>query len=143
MNAIVVNIYLLFGAVRDIKKKKITNHYLWTGAIMGVIIKFLNYGEATAKSGEWLLAFIPGVLMLILAKITEEKIGYGDGWLIVILGNYMTVSEISILLQISIILIFLFSVIVLCGKMATKTCQIPFLPFLWISHLLVWRLGYV
>lgn len=140
---VIVNIYLLLGSVQDIKKKKITNYYLWAGAMIGVILKIINYGEVTEKSGEWLTAFIPGVLVLMLAKVTEEKIGYGDGWLIVVLGNYMTVMEISILLQISIILIFLFSAIVLCRKMASKTCQIPFLPFLWLSHLFMWRLGYV
>ena len=143
MIAIVVNIYLLWGTVQDLKKKKITNYYLWMGVVLGVIVRNIDYGNKPIMYREWLIAFIPGIFLLILVKITEEKIGEGDAWLVIILGNFMTFVEISLLLQSAIILSALFSIIALCGKKASKTHQIPFLPFLWISHLFMWGLGYV
>lgn len=142
MNHIVVNIYLFLGAVQDIQKKKITNYYLWAGAITGAIIRIINY-ENRIDQLEWLTAFIPGAIILILGRITGEKIGFGDGWVIIILGNFMTILEISMLLQMAILLTGLFSIVILCGKAVSKTYQIPFLPFLWLSHLLIWRFGYV
>ena len=110
---------------------------------MGVIIKIIDYGDGIKTFGKGWIAFIPGVIILVLAGITGEKIGFGDGWLVIILGNFMSIVEIIRLLQLAIILTFMFSVIILCGKKATKTYQIPFLPFLWLSHLFLWRLGYV
>ena len=99
--------------------------------------------KEAGKVMAWLIAFIPGVVVLALAKITKEKIGMGDGWVVIILGNFMTVFEICILLQIAIVLADIFSLILLCRKRVSVSYSIPFLPFLWMSHFLLWRLGNV
>lgn len=143
MSVIIVNLYLFLGTVQDIKNKKISNYYLWIGGIIGFIFSIIDGWEKTGKVWEWLIAFIPGVVVLTLAKITKEKIGMGDGWVVIILGNFMTVFEISIFLQIAIVLAAIFSFILLCVKRASVSCSIPFLPFLWLSHFLLWGLGNV
>lgn len=143
MSVIIVNLYLLLGTVQDIKNKKISNYYLWIGGIIGLFFNIIECWEEVSKVAEWLIAFIPGVVVLVLAKITKEKIGTGDGWVVIILGNFLTAFEISILLQVAIILAAVFSLILLCGKRVSVSYSIPFLPFLWLSHFLLWRLGNV
>lgn len=143
MSVIIVNLYLLLGTVQDIKNKKISNYYLWIGGIIGLFFNIIECWEEVSKVAEWLIAFIPGVVVLVLAKITKEKIGMGDGWVVIILGNFLTAFEISILLQVAIILAAVFSLILLCGKRVSVSYSIPFLPFLWLSHFLLWRLGNV
>ena len=143
MSVIIVNLYLLLGTVQDIKNKKISNYYLWIGGIIGLFFNIIECWEEVNKVTEWLIAFIPGVVVLVLAKITKEKIGMGDGWVVIILGNFLTAFEISILLQVAIILAAVFSLILLCGKRVSASYSIPFLPFLWLSHFLLWRLGNV
>ena len=143
MSVIIVNLYLLLGTAQDIKKKKISNCYLWIGGIIGFIFSITECVKEAGKVMAWLIAFIPGVVVLALAKITKEKIGMGDGWVVIILGNFMTVFEICILLQIAIVLADIFSLILLCRKRVSVSYSIPFLPFLWMSHFLLWRLGNV
>ena len=143
MSVIIVNLYLLLGTVQYIKNKKISNYYLWIVGIIGLFFNIIECWEEVSKVAEWLIAFIPGVVVLVLAKITKEKIGMGDGWVVIILGNFLTAFEISILLQVAIILAAVFSLILLCGKRVSVSYSIPFLPFLWMSHFLLWRLGNV
>ena len=143
MRVIIVNLYLFLGTAQDIKNKKISSYYLWIGGIIGLFFSIIECWEEVDKVTEWLIAFIPGIVVLVLAKITKEKIGTGDGWVVIILGNFLTAFEISILLQIAIILAAVFSLILLCGKRVSVSYSIPFLPFLWLSHLLLWRLGNV
>ena len=95
MDIIIVNLYLLLGTVQDIQKRKISNCYLWIGGIIGFVFRIINLKEESYSFSEWLLALIPGVILLLLAKVTGEKIGFGDGWVVIILGNFMTILEIS------------------------------------------------
>lgn len=143
MDIIIVNLYLLLGTVQDIQKRKISNCYLWIGGIIGFVFRIINLKEESYSFSEWLLALIPGVILLLLAKVTGEKIGFGDGWVVIILGNFMTILEISMLLQSAVILVAIFALIFLLGRKISKEYSIPFLPFLWSAHFLLWRFGYV
>lgn len=143
MNVIIVNLYLLWGSIQDLRKKKIGNAYLWIGGIIGIVFKIAEYGEEAGNLEKWIVSFFPGAVLLVLAKVTKEKIGLGDGWVVIVLGNFMTVSIIIVLLQNAIILAALFSMFFLCIGRVSKDYHIPFLPFLWLSHIFLWRLGYV
>lgn len=140
MSAVIINLYLLLGTAQDIKNKKISNYYLWMGGITGLFFRITECWKGTSEVAEWLIAFIPGVVVLMLAKITKEKIGIGDGWVVIILGNFMTAFEISLLLQVAILLAAIYSLILLFGKRVSGSYSIPFLPFLWLSHFLLWRI---
>lgn len=140
---IFVNVYLFWGAWQDLRKKKISNKYLWTGEIVGLIVR--GYGLATDSISipEWGLALVPGVVFLFLSMATKEKIGYGDGLVLMILGNFFMVSEIWNILQTAIFLEMCFAIILLCSKRVSREYQIPFLPFLWVSYTFLWGMNYV
>lgn len=143
MNVILINLYLLWGSIQDVKKRKISNVYLWTGGIGGIAFKIISSNYDLQIIGDWMLTVAPGVLVVFLAKKTKEKIGLGDGLVLLVLGNVMTFFEICILLQIAIFLLLIFALVLWSSRKFSKDYPIPFLPFLWISHLLLWRLGYV
>ena len=139
----VVNLYLFWGTCQDIKSKKIRNEYLWAGAFIGLIYKGMQLFYNNGSVSDWVLAMIPGILILIIAKYTNEKIGFGDGWLLLILGSFFKIREIWYILQVAIFLVTIFSLILVVGKKADKEDQIPFLPFLWIAYLILRGLQYV
>ena len=140
---LIINTFLLWGTCQDIRKKKIKTIYLIVGGILGLIFNMVKIGTKTFLFKQWLIALFPGAVFLIYAKITGEKIGFGDGMILLILGNFYYISEICIILEISLIFLILFSTILLCSRKVSVDYQIPFLPFLWISHTLLWGLGYV
>ena len=143
MNVILTNLYLFWGSIQDIKKRKISNVYLWTGGIGGLAFRLIGYNYNSQAIMDWILTIVPGLLILLLSKKSKEKIGVGDGLVLLVLGNIMTFVEVCILLQIAIFLLFIFALILWSSRKFSKDYPIPLLPFLWLSHLLLWRLGYV
>ena len=143
MNVMLINLYLLWGSIQDIKKRKISNIYLWAGGIYGFSLRIIGAWNDLQAIGDWLLAAVPGALLLLVAVITKEKIGTGDGLVLLILGEFITFFELCMLLQITVILLLVFALILLGSRKYSKNYPIPFLPFLWISHLLLWGMGYV
>lgn len=133
----IVNVYLFWGACQDLKKKKIKDYYLWAGGIAGTICGFMELIAGRFDGKERFLAFLPGLMILIIAEITNEKIGYGDGWVLVILGNFLNLEEICRLIQGAAALAAVVSVGLLCMKKVSKEEHIPFLPFLWLAHVLL------
>ena len=143
MISVVVIIYLFWGTWQDLRRKKIENKYLWVGGILGMIFRLVGLAAGMVTIREWCFALTPGLLLLIFAKITNEKIGYGDGLVFLILGDFFLFSEVWMILQIAIFLVMIFSLILLCSRRVSREYRIPFLPFLWIAHILLWRFRYV
>ena len=73
-------------------------------------------------------AWQPGVLTLLAGKATKEGIGYGDGWLILSLGMWLTLKDLLFLLTVGMIFSVLYGV--LSGKK-----EMPFVPFLTVGYL--------
>lgn len=138
-----INIFLLWGTCQDIKKKKINNTYLITGGILGGIFNIVKIGEGKFFFDQWLMALLPGVVFLIFAKMTGEKIGLGDGMVLLVLGNFCNIGEVCIILQAALMFLIIVSTVLWCSRKVSVDYRIPFLPFLWISHTILWRLGYV
>ena len=139
----VVCLYLLWGAWQDLRSKKIKNSYLWLGGIAGIISKIMDIVFDNCSFKEWLWALFPGMLLLVVAKATREKIGMGDGWVILILGNFLSVVEILYVFQTALLVIIVISIVLLCGKKIDRKYEIPFLPFLWAAYTFLWRMHYV
>ena len=91
---------------------------------------------------EVVLSFVPGTIFLLVGKVSKEKIGYGDGWLFLIIACWLGMRETWELWQVSLFLCSLFSfVILLAKKINSKHCM-PFIPFVWLAHLLLWIMIY-
>ena len=143
MITLIVNAYLFWGTWQDVKEREIGNLYLSIGAMGGLTFCMLKILTNEVSFAEQMMAWVPGIIFLFLAKMWEEKIGLGDGLVLLVLGNFIKFKELWLIVRISFSLLMIFSVLLLCSKKASKNCQIPFLPFLWISHSLIWGLQYV
>ena len=90
----IINIYLLWGAWQDVRKQTISNRYLWLGGIIGIIYNLIKMITEGIIWRERFTAYVPGLLILVIAKVTNEKIGFGDGWVIMVLGSFLKINEI-------------------------------------------------
>ena len=78
--------FLAICSWQDIKKREISVSFLRVGSLLG-IISFICSGREY-----WYLYFSGagiGIVFLIISKVTEEAIGYGDGWIVCIMGSFL------------------------------------------------------
>lgn len=143
MKHFIIDLYLLLGAYEDRKTKKIKLWYLWLGGIGGVFCRIREFFMGNILLQEWILCLLPGIFFLIFAKKDSEKIGDGDGWLLIVLGNCFSGKQLLCLFYLSVLLSAVYSFLLLLMKRADRKTQIPYLPFLWLSDIILWGLEYV
>ena len=80
-------------SMEDLREKKIS---LWKIRLYAAVVFIYEIGRqigGTEKISEWLIfaltGLLPGIGMLIMGKLSKEAVGYGDGYLTLILGFSM------------------------------------------------------
>lgn len=131
---IVLGVFLLIEGIRDLQKHKVSMITVMIAGILGVIFQFGIIQENGLKIIGGILI---GIVLLSLAKITREKIGYGDGWIFVVTGIYLGFRGNIYLLLLSLFLASLVSIYLLVFKMANRKTELPFVSFLLPSYLLL------
>lgn len=76
-----------------------------------------------------------GILLLGCSKWTKEAIGYGDSWLILLLGAYVGLFRMLLIVFIASVIAGIVALFCLWIKKWNKKITIPFVPFLVISYL--------
>ena len=76
-------LFLGIGTYYDVKKQVLPVTYLWTFTVVGILgTVFWRYQNIEDS----VLGALMGVGILFVGWFTKEAIGYGDGWVLVILG---------------------------------------------------------
>jgi leader peptidase (prepilin peptidase)/N-methyltransferase len=89
--------------------------------------------------GDWtdvsvLLRFLPGLLVLLLARLTDESIGYGDGWVLLALGCFLDPEDLVSLCMAAISCAGIAALFLLLVLHRGRHAQIPFVPFLLLGY---------
>lgn len=138
INGIVILVILVLCTYFDIRKKEIPVYPIVFTIFMGVFLVISNH------KNEWQLylggALIGGFFM-ILAKITRESIGIGDGILLIATGINLGIYANILLIMTGFMLAFVWAIILLCFKNAKRKTMIPFVPFLLISYIIIFTYG--
>lgn len=125
---------LLLCSVEDTKRKSIA---LWKICTYGIFAVGMFIGEIyfqsaniydrliTAGAGS-----IPGIILFIISKVSAQSIGYGDCWMIMIMGASVGIwNTLGILAQ-AFLGIFLWAALIFIRKKGSRSQELPFLPFL-------------
>ena len=131
---IVLEVFLLIEGIRDLQKHKVSMITVMIAGILGVIFQFGIIQENGLKIIGGILI---GIVLLLLAKMTREKIGYGDGWIFVVTGIYMGFRNNMYLLLLSLFLASLVSICLLVFKKVNKKTELPFVSFVLPGYLLL------
>lgn len=114
-------------AYLDIRNREIPAWILGTGTAAAVAVQVLLQG------GDWyrcLLGTLTGSIFFLAAKVTEESIGYGDCWMIVILGTMVGVWKLFFLLFVAFAIAAVEGGLGMAGKKWGRKTRIPFIPCL-------------
>ena len=122
-------VFLGICAVCDGVEREVPLVVVWLGIITAVVLHLQGLGGNRTWQNV-ALSVIPGVTFWILSFISGEKVGYGDGWILIMIGLFMGLWKCFLILIIGLILSSLVVLILLAVRRVSRDYQLPFAPFL-------------
>lgn len=116
-------------AMCDAVEQKIPLAVVWAGMIVAVCLKVWNGPEGLSIMALG-LSLLPGLGFWMLGRITEEKVGYGDGWMLLMIGLYTDLPRCFLILLIGLLAESFAGLALLAFHRISKDQRIPFAPFL-------------
>ena len=131
---VITGTFILAEGIRDYRRRKVSMVSIGIIAVLGIILKI------SGSENTW-LDLIGGVCvgigLLLAARITGEKIGYGDGWMLAAIGTVMGLRKNFVLLCVSMFLCGVSAVILLLFKKAGRETELPYVCFLFPEYYLL------
>lgn len=121
-------------SIADIKRKEISIRFFVILGSIAVIGCFLNSGQINFMV---VAGVVPGICMIIISKITDQSIGYGDGIILTEIGLLTGIGKGMLILAVALAVAGVFSLGMVVIKKVNKRYKIPFVPFLTIAYILV------
>ena len=127
-----VLLLLIVNSVIDLWKKKIS-----MGSVLVYGLFWLCFCMKGSHLESVLLGMLPGLIMMIVGKITRGAIGMGDGILLMSMGLCLVWEKIVVLLIWAFLLAFGWAVIQFTIQKKNGKSNFPFVPFLLMGYILV------
>lgn len=127
-------VFLIICAISDLKIKKV-DFYVITGMyiIESAIYIYMFLFKIEIYYMEIIFGITIGLIMLFFSKISNESLGYGDGFVFIALGAGIGGENLIGILLFSVLSICLYGLIsIFINRIRlknTRTFKLPFLPF--------------
>lgn len=124
-------LFLLLGicAVFDSIRQEIPLAVVWLGIAMAVVWRLWGGREEM----EWtmvVLSVLPGLAFWGISFITGEKVGYGDGWMLIMIGLFTGIGKCFMILLTGLMLESTVVLLLLAARRISTDRTVPFAPFL-------------
>ncbi|SEG35163.1 leader peptidase (prepilin peptidase) / N-methyltransferase [Butyrivibrio sp. Su6] len=121
---------LLLSAFSDIRKKEIS---IWIVICMALLS--LSDGAIALFNGkrtidDLIVCIVPGVIMMLLALLSRQSIGYGDGLIILAIGMTFGISKLAVGIAIALFTSGIMSIFLIAIRKAKRNDTFPFVPFI-------------
>lgn len=123
---------LFLCGIYDWRKKELP---VWWLVCMSVIVGIFLLCFHRNMLWSRVAGVILGIVLFLFAKWTKEMIGYGDCWLILLLGIYIGIYQSLCVLFIASAIAGIFALFCLWFRKWNKKMSIPFVPFLAVAYL--------
>lgn len=127
-------VMLAFCSIQDIREKEVS---LWKLKVYGILALAVSIWKLFSPEDDLLVlilrlltGLLPGIFLLILAKITREAVGYGDGLILLFIGLSLGFWECIGIFFAGLLGVFFAAVLALLLFGRKKGLEIPFIPFL-------------
>lgn len=128
----IIAVILIAAGYKDWKTKQISLRML---LLFGIAVVGLRIAVVEDTMVSTLGGVLIGILFLGISKITGESIGYGDSWLIVLLGIYLGGRSLLRVVLGACICASIISMLTCLRGGWNKKYTIPFVPFLAAAYL--------
>lgn len=126
---ILLFLLLAICAVCDGLEKKIPLAVVWIGIAVAIALQM----QEISGEKSWVsitLSVLPGAIFWMLSLITGEKVGYGDGWMLIMIGLFTGLWRCFLILLVGLVSESLVVLTLLAFRRISRDRQIPFAPFL-------------
>lgn len=126
---ILVLILLLFAAFKDIKSKEISAVTIIACGLLSALVLGIRLFLKEDISA-FVLALLPGVIMLIISVVTRGGVGLGDGLLLASIGPVFGFDHVVLGICAALGLTSIVSIALLLLKKGNGKTRLPFVPFI-------------
>lgn len=130
MKEIILGIWLGIQGVMDFKYKEIPLWFTLLGGVVGIVICVRE--ERTVF--ELLVSCLPGLVVIFFSWMTKEIIGYGDGIVLLVMGFYLSLSQVLSIGMFAVFIAGIVALILLTIFQKRGSYRIPFIPFLTLAY---------
>lgn len=123
---IVALIIVCISVWRDMIHHQISLYLLVGGSIAAVVMRIMT--EASFKEG--IVGCIPGMIFLICGYVTRHAVGYGDGWMFMIIGMCLGIKESVMVLSVCLIMIAVYGLFIMIIRKKTRKTAVAVMPWL-------------
>jgi leader peptidase (prepilin peptidase)/N-methyltransferase len=78
-------------------------------------------------------ALLPGVIFWAISYVTREKVGYGDGWVLLMIGLFIGAAKCIAVLVAALLAETVCLILLLAMRKIHRDDEVPFVPFLLIG----------
>lgn len=122
-------------SVTDLKCRRISGSMLILGSALAAgYIVFAGRDCVRLAMGGLLVGFI----FVLVSKVTREQLGYGDSWLLCILGVYLGIWNLLELLFTAWMAVALAAIIALATHRCRRGTTLPMVPFIAVGYAVMW-----
>ncbi|MBQ2900481.1 MAG: prepilin peptidase [Agathobacter sp.] len=130
MKEIILGIWLGIQGVMDFKYKEIPLWFTLLGGVVGIVICVRE--ERTVF--EVLVSCLPGLVVIFFSWMTKEIIGFGDGIVLLVMGFYLSLSQVLSVGMFAVFIAGIVALILLTVFQKGGSYRIPFIPFLTLAY---------
>ncbi len=130
---VIIFVLLCVCSVFDIRKKEIPLIILSAGFLTALGINIWHIWNGLESIAEMAASVLPGGFFLLISFCTGEKIGYGDGLLLIVMGLLIGFGRCFLVVCISMFFSSAFALILLVFCKAGRNSRLPLVPFLTIG----------
>lgn len=125
---VLVGIMLTVCAIEDWYTKKITVLWPVTGMMIAVVIRL---SDGSFFAWEYWIGVLIGMLIFLLAIVSREQIGKGDGLVLVVCGFCLGWKQTLSLVLGAMIMFLIVGVMSIVYRNKSRNTVMAYLPFLW------------
>lgn len=126
-------IFLCICAFFDIRKKEIPLGLMISGMAASVGFCLWRIGEGGISVVQAGISLLPGLFFLLVGRCTKEKVGYGDGLMLTVIGLITGGYQCFAVLCSALVFSAVFGLVLLILHKAEKDSRVAFVPFLVIG----------
>lgn len=126
---LVLFLFLSVCAVFDGILKEVPLAVVWLGILTALLLRL----EGAMGEVSWLaagLSLIPGIMFWMLGFISKEKVGYGDGWVLLMIGLFLGARRCFLILLTGLAAESFLVLVLLAFRKIHRDREVPFVPFL-------------